>query len=287
MKVHLKEDYDTVNQTSVEIGEHEMAKPVLHFAHANGIPSACYRKLLNLLARDYQVVTIPVIGTNPQYPVDNHWRSLVKQVADSILRQSDGRQVIVVGHSLGAVTSYMAAHENPDLVKALIMLEPPLINGFGAYMLHAAKLLGIDENMTPAGKSKNRREIWASRTEAAASLRPKGLFKSFDAECFADYIQYGLTDCPEGVRLTIPAATEVAIFRNTPTNPWRYWRKLKMPAAVIMGKDSHIAKSGCPERLARQQPIKLIHTEGGHMFPLERPVETVALINKTLKDLGV
>ena len=264
-----------------------MMKPVLHFAHANGIPSACYRKLLNRLAEDFQVVSIPVIGVHPDYPVDNHWQSLVKQVTDSIVRQSNDQPVIVVGHSLGAMTSYMAAHANPSMVKALIMLDPPLLNGMKAYMLHVAKWLGKDENMTPAGKSKNRREVWASRDEAAASLRPKALFKPFDAECFADYIQYGLSDCAEGVRLTIPAATEVAIFRNTPTNTWRYWRKLKVPAAVIVGKDSHFAKTGCPERLARQQPVKLIYTDGGHMFPLERPEETVALIRQTLKELGV
>ncbi len=260
-----------------------MAKPILHFAHANGIPSACYRKLFNALATDYQIVTIPIIGMSPKYPVDNHWQSLVEQVADSIRRQSGGKPVVVLGHSLGAMTSYMAAHRYPELFKALIMLDPPLINGLGAYMLHAAKLLGIDENMTPAGRSKNRREVWESRTEAARSLRPKALFKPFDAECFADYIQYGLTECQEGVRLTIPASTEVAVFRTTPTNPWRYWRKLKMPAAVIVGKSSHFAKTGCPERLAKQQPVKLIYTEGGHMFPLERPLETVEHVKKLLQ----
>ncbi|PTQ87989.1 alpha/beta fold hydrolase [Agitococcus lubricus] len=263
-----------------------MPKPILHFAHANGIPSACYRKLLNELARDYQVVTLPLLGTDPRYPIDAHWSHLIEQVTDSILRQSDGRQVYVLGHSLGAMTSYMAAHKYPDLFKGLVMLDPPLINGLGAYLLHAAKLLGLDENMTPAAKSKNRREVWPSRTEAAASLRHKALFKTFDAECFADYIQYGLTDCPEGVRLTIPAATEVAIFRHTPSNPWRYRHRLKVPAAIVVGKESHFAKTGCPERLAKQQPVKLIYTDGGHMFPLEHPLATAALVRKTFIELA-
>ena len=119
-----------------------MTKPILHFAHANGVPSACYRKLLNELSQDYQVVTIPQIGTDPRFPVDNHWQSLMEQVADSIRRQNGGEPVAVVGHSLGALTSYMAAHHYPELFKSLVMLDPPLQNGFAAYALQLAKLLG-------------------------------------------------------------------------------------------------------------------------------------------------
>jgi pimeloyl-ACP methyl ester carboxylesterase len=180
----------------------------------------------------------------------------------------------------------MAAHHYPELFKSLVMLDPPLQNGFAAYALQLAKLLGRDENLTPAGKSKTRREFWESRTEAAVNLRPKTLFKAFDADCFADYIQYGLTDYEGGVKLTIPVATEVAIFRTVPSNPWRYWRQLKVPAAIVVGKDSHFASTGCPERLARYQPVKLVYTEGGHMFPLEKPLEAAGLVKKLLLGLA-
>lgn len=262
-----------------------MTKPLLHFAHANGVPSACYQKMLDALAEHYRVVTLPIMGLDPQYPIDNHWQSLVKQLAASIERQNEGQPIYILGHSLGAMTSYMLSHQYPHLVKALVMLDPPLINGFGAYSLHLAKLLGKADNMTPAGKSKHRRDRWPSRAEAAASLRPKGLFKAFDEQCFADYIAYGLTDCAEGVCLTIPVATEVAIFRNVPTNTWRYRAKLKVPAAIMVGKDSHFANTGYPERLARQQPVALHYTEGGHMFPLEKPLATAVLVKKLFDGL--
>jgi pimeloyl-ACP methyl ester carboxylesterase len=262
-----------------------MTKPILHFAHANGVPSACYQKMLAILAENFEVVMIPVIGIDPNYPIDNHWHSLTQQVADSIERQNQGRPVYVLGHSLGALTSYMVAHRFPHLVKALVMLDPPLINGIAAYSLHIAKLLGKADNMTPAAKSKNRREVWPSRAEAAASLRPKGLFKTFDEQCFADYISYGLKDCAEGVCLTVPVANEVAIFRNVPTNTWRYRKQLTMPAAIVVGKNSHFANTGYPERLAREQPVSLHYTQGGHMFPLEYPVETAHMVKELFDDL--
>ena len=71
-----------------------------------------------------------------------------------------------------------------------------------------------------------------------------------------------------------------------PSNPWRYWRQLKVPATIVVGKDSHFASTGCPERLARQQPVKLVYTEGGHMFPLEKPLETAGLVKKLLLGLS-
>jgi pimeloyl-ACP methyl ester carboxylesterase len=148
-----------------------------------------------------------------------------------------------------------------------------------------ARLLGLDGNMTPAKRSQSRREVWTSREEAALALRPKALFKTFDADCFADYIKHGFTECEEGVRLTIPVATEVAIFKTVPTNSWRYWRKLKIPAALVVGKRSDFAQTGFPERLARWQPVSLQYTEGGHMFPLENPLETAALVKQLFDGL--
>ncbi len=262
-----------------------MTKPILHFAHANGVPSACYQKMLAVLAQDYQVVCIPIIGTSPKYPITNHWFNLAQQVADSIESQAQGQPALVLGHSLGAMTSYLAAHHYPHLFKALVMLDPPLLNGLPAYTFHVARYFGLDGNMTPAKRSQSRREIWTSREEAALALRPKALFKAFDADCFADYINYGFTECEEGVKLTIPVATEVAIFKTAPSNSWRYWRKLKVPAALVVGKQSHFAQTGCPERLARWQPVSLQYIEGGHMFPLENPLETAALVKQLFDGL--
>mgnify|MGYP006178892309 CR=1 FL=1 len=190
-----------------------MSKPELHFAHANGIPSACYRKMLGALDASFAVKAVPVLGTDPKYPVDNNWHSLAEQVADSIRERCNG-PVIGVGHSLGGLTTFMAAHRYPELFRAVVIMDPPVINGLGALSFGLMKAIGQVDRVTPAGKSQGRREVWPSREVAHELLGKKRLFRSFDPECFDDYIRFGLSDCEEGVCLTIPAAVEVDILRT-------------------------------------------------------------------------
>jgi pimeloyl-ACP methyl ester carboxylesterase len=269
-------------------------KPLIHFAHANGIPSAVYGKLLAPLRDEYDIVTLPLIGTDPKFPVNNHWTNLRDQLIDSIERQAldaqgNPRQVIAVGHSLGGLISYLAAYQIPERMQALVMCDPPLINGIYSLGMHLAKNFAPVqyEKRTPAALSAKRRDHWASRAEAAEKLRGRGLFASFDQDCFDAYIEYGLKDAPDGgVTLTIPKAVEVEIFR---TNPSLFWippyRAPKVPTHMLAGRDSQFYARGFPQRLQKQQGIPYTLCDGGHMFPLEHPLETAENIRRAIKGL--
>ena len=89
-------------------------KPIIHFAHANGVPSKVYQKLFDLLKDEYDVIYLPLIGPDKRYPISNHWTYLVDQVIDSIVRQAKGRPVIGLGHSLGSVLTLMASYQRPE-----------------------------------------------------------------------------------------------------------------------------------------------------------------------------
>ncbi|MFI8037293.1 alpha/beta fold hydrolase, partial [Acinetobacter baumannii] len=90
-------------------------KPVIHFAHANGVPSMVYQKLFDQLKDEYDVIYVPLIGPDKRYPITNHWPFLVDQVIDSIVRQAKGRKVIGLGHSLGSVLTLMSSFRRPEL----------------------------------------------------------------------------------------------------------------------------------------------------------------------------
>lgn len=268
-------------------------KPLIHFAHANGFPSLTYRYLFELLSDEFDIVYIPQLGTHPNYPVDEHWQSLTQQVIDNIkkeLAKREQKNVIGLGHSLGALCTLQACYREPQLFSQVIALDPPMMHGYYAMAVHWAKQNSpqLLDRLTPAGLSSRRRDVWESRQHAHDSLRPKAFYKNFDERCFADFMQAGFDKlADEQVTLAIPKAVEVAVFR---TNPSLFWLKPNYPPAVpvtqIVGEDSLFYQRGFPQKIKAQMGIDFEVHQGGHMFPLEYPDSTVerikALINKQM-----
>lgn len=261
-----------------------MQRPLIHFSHATGMPTPVYRKLLQQLRQNYDVICLPMyLGTDQRYPIDNHWQSLTQQVLDSIITQAQGRKVIGLGHSLGASLTFLASLQRSELFSQTILLDPPLILGKASLQLHYAKYFNrtLLDKITPAHLSIKRRNHWQTREEAGQSLRPKGFYKEFDEECFADYLSYALQDdaVRGGVCLTIPREAEVAIFRSNPSYWWRKQPKPQVPTFMLMGQESIFTQRGFPQIAQRDFAIEYQLTKGGHMFPLEHPLEVAELIH--------
>lgn len=266
-----------------------MTKPLIHFAHANGVPSKTYSYLFEQLSDDYDIAFIPALGIDPAYPVDNHWQRLTQQVIDSVshaLSERGQKTAIGLGHSLGALCTLQAAYRAPELFSQVICLDPPMLTGRYAMIIHWAKRNSPEliDKLTPAGLSSRRRDVWESREAAAANMRPKPFYRDFHERCFADFIRYGLTDTPDGqVTLTIPKEVEVAVFR---TNPSLYWLKPthppEVPAYLMVGQESVFYHRGTPQDVKSQMGIDFIVREGGHMFPLEHPDATVQAIKQRI-----
>lgn len=257
-------------------------RPLIHFAHANGIPSASYASFFEVLGQTVDILSIAAIGTDPRYPVTQHWGALVDQLLDSVRQQANGRPVVGIGHSLGGALTLMAARQQPQYFSQVIMLDPPLIMGWPALALHVSKWLPTRwaDRFSPAGLSHKRREHWPDRTTAAASLRHRGVFRYFNDQDFAAYIARGLCDDPVrgGVTLTIPRATEVAIFRTNPSWGWLPQQRIPVPSHLIVGQDSEFMRYRLPHRIKRTLGIDFQCVPGGHMFPFEYPERTAQSI---------
>ena len=267
--------------------DQRIMKPLIHFAHANGVPSQVYQKLFTLLQDEYDIIYVPLIGPDKRYPITQGWQHLTDQVIDSIVQQSQGRKVIGLGHSMGSVLTLMAAYKRPDLFEQVIMLDPPLIVGKAAFAMMMLKIFHpkMLDKVTPAGLSVKRRDHWDSREQAAELLRPKGFYQKFDDECFQAYIDYALTEDPVrgGVELTISRDDEVEIFRTNTSEFWYPKPVPPVPVHLVSGKQSPFITKGLPQQIKKKLNIPFTVMEGGHMFPLEYPNETVKLV----KDLIV
>lgn len=262
-------------------------KPVLHFVHANGVPSPTYQPMLDRLAEHFTIERIDRLGTDPNYPVDNHWQSLTRQVGDSIddaCHQHGVLTVVAVGHSVGAMTTMQTLLANPKPISQAILLDPSLLTGKNSLSWHLAKTVDdrlarvpslahrLIDKLSPAGKSKYRKDTFNSYDNAYQALQNKALFKPFDERCFGLYIQHGFVPTADGkVTLAIPKAVEVAIFRTIPSLYWYKSISPKRPLTIIAGKDSHFTRIGSYKDAEHKFGLTVRYVDGEHMFPLERP----------------
>ncbi|MFG1498265.1 alpha/beta hydrolase [Saccharospirillum sp. HFRX-1] len=257
-------------------------KPLIHFAHANGFPSASYNALFAALSSDYEVCQLPLAGHDPNYPVTDNWPHLKQQLIDSIEAQCD-RPVIGLGHSLGGGLTMMAARERPDLFAAILLLDVPLFNCLESLLVRAVKQLGLVDAVTPAGRSKRRRTQWPDAETALNYFRTRGLFSRFDERCLRDYVDSALRPAANGgVELAYELEVELAIFRSMPHTLAVRAGQLSMPAGILVGRDTDTVRKSQYLRMKRRLGFYGERIEGTHMFPLEYPEQTAAAINRQL-----
>lgn len=245
-------------------------RDALHFAHGNGFPSPCYRQLMLPLEKRFDCYMIDRLGHDTRFPVTEHWRYLVEEVIVSIKSQTT-KPVIGLGHSLGGVLSLLAAIEEPSLFKAVILLDSPLLGRFKSHMIRVAKALGIIDKVTPAHRTRLRREFWSTKEEARAYLKSRPLFKTFTDACLEDYITYGLQKHERGYTLRFDRRIEYAIYRTIPHVIHSYEGRLKVPAALIYGTESTVVRPLDVRYMQKYYGMFCFETPGTHMLPMEHP----------------
>jgi len=189
-----------------------------------------------------------------------------------------------VGHSLGGYLHYLAAAQRPELYRAIVLLDAPIIGPFRGGMLGATKRLGVVDRVTPAGATRDRRSTWATREEARAHFRTRSLFKDFTEEALDNYVRNGLVEKEGRLRLKIDPLVEYQIYRTIPHDMMRHLRSLRVPAAFIGGSDSDVVRR---VRLAGMRPkFSMRKVPGGHLFPFEHPREAATSLAQALEDLS-
>lgn len=256
--------------------------PVLHFAHANAYPPGAYRGLLTALAGRYHVLAVrhrPLWpGSNPQALDD--WR----EIAGDMIRFFDQQQlggVIGVGHSLGAVTTMMAALERPQLFRVLVLIEPVFLPQNVLDMLAAGSALE-EPYETPLIKiARKRRNWWPSQEAAFQHFRAKDIFRRWSDAALWDYVRYGTVDEQGGgIQLFYSPSWEARIYTLPPTGVWQLIPKISHPTLAIRGRNSDTLTGQAWALWQEVQPSAVFEEfdGAGHLLPFELPEEVAARI---------
>lgn len=248
----------------------------IFFAHANGFPSATYGKLFAALAPTYAVQHLGQHGHDPRFPVTDNWQNLVDELLHH-LEQQDA-PVWGVGHSLGGVLHLHAALRCPQYYRGVVMLDSPVLTRADQWLIQAAKRWGFIDRITPAGRTLGRREAFADLDSARRYFAGKALFRHFDPECLEAYLQHGLEQADGGLRLRFDPATEISIYRNIPHASPLPPRQLQVPLAMVRGAQSRVIRRHHALGVRGMARGEYHSLPGGHMFPLERPLDTASLL---------
>jgi len=253
--------------------------PIIHFAHANSFPASVYRKLhQSLRDQGCHVGYLDCIGHDPRYPVTDCWPHLVEETV-AYLRQHYDRPVVGVGHSLGGFILFFAAIRHPELFSKLIILDSPLMGPLRSRGIWLAKRLGFISRVTPGGNTLKRRDNWASVESVYDYFARKPMFARFDPDCLHDYAELGTVATADGGRrLKFRPAIENAIYNTLPHSLPRYKGRLRVPTVFVAGESSDVLTPADLAYMRKHFAVNIVVQKGSHLFPLELPQATAALI---------
>ncbi len=267
----------------------------LVFSHANSFGASTYRVLFkSLKVRGFAVSAIDQLGHDPRYPITNNWPHLVQQMVDFIQVQADkaGAPVYLAGHSLGGFLSAMVASKAPELVRGVVLLDAPLIGGWRATALGAAKTTPLFQTFSPASVSRKRRNSWADKAAVMAHFQHKKSFAKWDPQVLQDYVDLGTRDersNGENSRvLSFNREIETAIYNGLPHNMDALFKRhpIKCPVAFIGGLQSAEIKQVGMALTDKVCKGRLLMLDGTHLFPMEKPLATAAAIEAALLNMA-
>jgi pimeloyl-ACP methyl ester carboxylesterase len=255
----------------------------LHFAHANGFPAPSYQQIFNQLPDDFEIHALTKFAHSERFPVNANLSNQVAELVDH-LEHKVAKPVYVVGHSIGAVVSFITACDRPDLIKGVIMLDPPIASGFARIAFKLLKKSSLIDKFSPAGKAKVRCQSWPIGTDLVAYFKSRALFKNFQLECIQDYVAAAIDEREGKLQLNFDAQIEASIYRNVPHNMNQYYKRLSVPGLLVTGSHSDVCVPSFLATFVKKSKIEhLIFENGGHMFPLEKPQQVAKIITDRIR----
>jgi pimeloyl-ACP methyl ester carboxylesterase len=240
----------------------------------------------HLRSRGFSVKAVDRFGHDPAYPVENNWPGLVQQLHDFAAREVDkaGEPAFLVGHSLGGFLSALCAARHPQLARGVLLLDSPLLGGWKAHALRAAKRTQLVGSISPGAVSRKRKNRWPTREAVLEHFRHKKAFAHWDPQVLHDYVTHGTHD-EDGQRvLSFDRDVETAIYNTLPDNMDAMFKRhpLRCPVAFIGGLQSEEVRQVGMAMTARITAGRVMMLPGSHLFPMEKPLATAAAIEAAL-----
>ena len=265
--------------------------PLLLHAHANGYPPEVYRSFLGPFLDHYQTRAIYLRpfwpGSDPDSLQD--WRIFRDDYLAALpshLEAAGGvRTLIGMGHSLGGMTTLMAAIEEPEKFQALVLIEPTIFPGWMGILIRGLSPLRLFRYLHPlVRRTLRRRTSFMDQEYMFQNYRRKSIFAAIPDHVMRDYVQgLAVPQADGSVSLKYTPDWEVRVYEtggSADRYVWSNLSRVQCPVLVLRGERSDTLSHKTVERLARGLPRgrAMTLTSLGHLLPLEAPEQVAAVV---------
>lgn len=260
--------------------------PHVHFLHGNGFCAGTYSPFIELLINDFRIIASDVRGHGGSDQINmepiRSWTVFAEDL-QMLIEQTMKPPVIGMGHSLGAVTTCMAAARYPRLFACIILLDPVILPRKLHWLLAAARRLGLAGKIPLARVARRRRRNFRGKKEALKLFTAgRGIFKTWSREFIDAYLECGLLEKDaETAVLKCDPELEAQIFESVPAGVWGYVKKISCPVLAIRGELSDTFMAEPAERLKNVISDYELATipDSGHFVPMEQPQKCAQIIS--------
>jgi pimeloyl-ACP methyl ester carboxylesterase len=267
--------------------------PLVHISHSIGFCAGVYTPLAERLNARFHVIGLDGRGhgrtkATAEPERFQSWYILYDDLDNFFLGL--GQPLIAIGHSMGGTISMVSAVRRPELIRALVIIEPGIVSPSWVSGLDQLQKSGLTESIPAVSKTAKRRKEWPSREALRASVSEKDLFRSWRREFLDAYVEHIAEEVDDGsVRLRCDPAWEARCIATAPMDIWDYVPRLKTPTLVLYGKRSGTFLPEVVERFQSEVPHAVFHCFGGnsHNVIMEEPEAVTKVIFEFLESNGL
>lgn len=250
--------------------------PLLHVLHGNGLCARTYTAMLTPLADHFDLWLCDTQGHGDSDAGERFlgWNANAAMASRAFRAHhpTPSVPVFAVGHSFGGVLTALMAAADPSLFQRIVLLDPVIYTPAVAAMVAVLDRTRLQGLLPLVRATRRRRTRWASRNEAFARFRGRGVFADWQDDALRAYVDHGLREDGEGITLKCPPTIEAAIFGSGPVGLWRQLDRLATPTLLVHGDRTLPFVAPSARRLAARNPhVQVKAVAGSHCFMLAEP----------------
>lgn len=250
----------------------------VHFLHGNGFCAGTYTPFLKFLMADFRLFASDVRGHGQSnfhgLRRIRHWEIFADDLKH-VIENAMSPPVTGMGHSLGAVTTLIAAAKFPELFTDLILIDPVIFSKERLWLIAMMKNLGLRGKLPMVRSARKRKKVFTDKQSALKRFAAgRGVFKSWSKEFIEAYLDCGLLKKDaESAILKCDPELEAQIYESVPLNVWSYAKKISCPVLAIRGASSDTFVPAAARKLqALVLGFKLVEIpRSGHFVTMEQP----------------